>query len=649
MGNKLWFSDYTLNKYNNNFYSQARTLFSSIKNNINFPKNHLLGWIVISGKDDEKEIKNKIEIGLNSFIGDYGLIKIINVKNEFGFGLLKPEKPLPMTTWSFFDDEYKCCFIDGVFYDDYFSYRPKEHEDSNMAKILLDKFSVLRTKAIEALNGSFCGFIYDYKNKELITFVDRLGTKILFYSIDENVVVVSTSLSAFRGLKNLTIDELSAFQYLTIGFPIGERTLLNEVKIQLPHTINIYKGLIKDTISYWDIPERLENISLKESVEMICKSMEEHVERIYNRTGEDIGLALSGGHDSRVILNALVYKDIPFKSLTWRDNNFNDKVVLKITDTINKPLVIAKDISLNQLDELQKMVFVYSDGYYLTSYGFPRIAKECYEKGIKYLMVGFSGDKLSGSLTIPAPQYLKNVRELAKIALDNQMELLSFETAQLLLKNEKNDIIEKTVSEWERSFFIYSFRKYLTDVAILQGFNNRNLKRIRFQITPALQYTQIIYPYLDNKVLDSYFTLPSKFLNNQKAHCYAGFYRIKKLGKYQAGGYPISLKTEALYPYGLYLIRVFNQKFNNLLSNFKLTNSKWDWENYHHNIIKEVLQSILFNSNFLKRLLERKKIKPKDLHKIHTLSRFYDFYICKNNNNIPLRFLINSSFEKPKF
>ncbi|MEM3035880.1 MAG: hypothetical protein QXS18_03645 [Thermoplasmata archaeon] len=613
-------------------------MFSSINNNINYPRNHLIGWIVISGEADENIIRNKIEVALDSFVGDYGLIKIIKVKNGFGFGLLKPEKPLPLTTWSFFDDEYKCCFIEGVFYDDYFSYRPKEYEDSNLAKIFLDKFSVIKTKAVEALNGSFCGFIYDYKNRELVTFIDKLGTKILFYSIDKDTVIVSTSLSAFRRLEKLTIDEYSAFQFLTIGFPIGERTLLKEVKIQLPHTINIYKGLIRDIIYYWNIPERLENISLKESVEMICQSMEEHVERIYKRTGKEIGLALSGGHDSRVVLNALVYKDIPFKPVMWKDNNFNDLVVNKICNTINKQLIVAKDISLNQLYEWQKRAFVYSDGYYLTSYGFPKIAKECFENGIKYLMVGFSGDKISGSLTIPAPQYLKDARELATIALNNQMELLSFETAKFLLKNMKKDIIEKTVSEWEESFLIYSFRKYLTDIAILQGFSNRNLKRIRFQIMPAFQYTQIIYPYLDNKVLDSYFSLPSKFLNNQKAHCYAGFYRIKKLGKYQACSYPLSLKAEAFYPYGLYLLRLLNHKLKNSIINFKLKNNKRNWSKYHHNIIKEISQSNLFDSNILNRLFEKKKIKSKDLYKIHTLSRFYDFYICGNINYIPQRY-----------
>lgn len=601
--------------------------------------NHLTGWMVISGKGDNHNIGNKIETGLNSFVGDYGLIKTVKVKDGFGFGLLKPEKPLPMTTWSFFDDDEKCCFIEGVFYDDYFSYRPVDGEDQNMAKIFLDKFCAIKTKAIEALNGSFCGFVYDYKNKQLITFIDRLGTKILFYSLDEDTIIVTTNLAAFRGLKRLTIDEYAAFQFLTIGFPIGERTLLSEVKIQLPRTMNIYKGAVKDTVYYWDIPERLKNISLKESVEMISQSIEDHVERIYNRTGQEMGLGISGGHDSRVILNALVYKNVPFRPVMWKDYNFNDVVVPRLCNSIEKQPLIAKDLPVSEIDELQREVFVYSDGYYLNSFGFPRIAKECCGKKIKYLMVGFTGDKISGSLTIPAPQYLKNVQQLAMTALDNQMETFSFETAQLLMRNIKKDIIKKTISEWEESFSMNNSRKYLTDIAILQGFANRNLKRIRFAIIPALRYSQIIYPYLDNKVLDSYFSLPVKFLNNQKAHCYACFYRVKELGKHQASGYPLSLKKEAFCLYGLYLLRLSKLKFNKLLPLFNFFGNKGEWSELHYKIYDEISRCPQFDSKFLKKIFEDNRIGRKELYKMHTLSRFHDFYVGGKNDYLPQRFI----------
>ena len=34
------------------------------------PRNHLIGWIVIAGKGDEGNVRHKVDLGLNSFVGD---------------------------------------------------------------------------------------------------------------------------------------------------------------------------------------------------------------------------------------------------------------------------------------------------------------------------------------------------------------------------------------------------------------------------------------------------------------------------------------------------------------------------------------------------------------------------------------------------
>jgi hypothetical protein len=190
-----------------------------------------------------------------------------------------------------------------------------------------------------------------------------------------------------------------------------------------------------------------------------------------------------------------------------------------------------------------------------------------------------------------------------------------------------------------QSFMKESSHEYLSDISIWQGFANRNLKRIRFIIVPALQYIQTIFPYADNKVLNAYFSLPIKFLNNQKAHCYAGFYRIKEFGNYQACGYPITLKKEALFPSFLYLLRLSRSKLKILLSTFQLSCYKGSWTESDLEIYNEILQSSLYDSTFFKELFVKKHIMPVVLHKIHTLSRFYDFYICGDNRYVPQRFL----------
>lgn len=593
------------------------------------PHNHLIGWMVIVGVEGENNIKQKINLGLNSFVGDYGLIKKTKTTNGFGVGLLISDSPLPLTTWSLYEDEDIFCFIEGTFYDDYFSHRIAYGEDRKLAKLFINNFNAFKTKAIEKLNGSFSGFIYDYKNKKLITFIDRLGVRVLYWSYEKNGIIVSSNLVAFRNLKRLSIDQNAAFQFLTIGFPIGERTLLKDINIQLPCTMNIFDGPKKEVIHYWDTPKRQKSISLKESIEIIAQSMEAFAYRIYDRSKEKFALGLTGGHDSRVILNALTYKDIPFEPIRFDEGNFNDKVSRKLCSILKKPLKVVKRITDNEYAEIQKVVFVYSDGLQLYPYGFTYLAKECLKQQISCIMLGFPGDRISGRTTFPSPQYLKSIEQLAKTALNYEIEWLSFEQARLLINNTTSDIICETESEWIQTFLNEGSQEYLLDISIWQ--NTRNHKKVRFEMVPSLQYCQIIFPYLDNKVLDAYFSLPAKHLINQKAHCYAGFYRFKELGNFQACGYPIPLKMEALFPFSVYILRSFNLKFKNLVLKRRSSVYKGNWSEKHINIYNEISNCPLFNPTFLKELFFGKKIKkPLDLYKIHTLKRFYDFYICGN-------------------
>lgn len=599
----------------------------------NHPVNHLAGWMVIISNTASKGLREQLHSGIDSFIGDYSTERKIVATKHFGFGLLVPTSPLPLTTWSYFEDAEGCCFIDGVFYDNYFSYQPTDGDDPELAKRIFDKYRYMKSKAIEELNGSFRGFIFTFNDHQLTTFIDRLGTKILYWSQEGDNLIISTNLASFSKLNKLSIDENAAFQFLTIGFPIGSRTLLKDIQIHLPGMINNYKGSFKESCRYWNIPERAQGSSLNNCVEMIMCSMEDHVERIFKRKQDKIGLALSGGHDSRVILNALVSRSIPFVPLMWRDYNFNDKIALNLCSVLNTEPIISRDLSTNELEDIQKNIFSYSDGHYLNSYGFIRLAKDSHDQGITCLMIGFSGDKISGSLTYPDPFYLKSRKELARQTLKGQMELFSFTQAQSLLKITHRNIRDNTIAEWENSFMSIDSCKYLSDISILQGFANRNLERVRFAMIPASQYVQEIFPYLDNKVLNAYFSLPIGFLKHQKAHCYAGFHRVREFGKYQASSYPLSLSQEAGSPYVLYILRLLKLKAYKLSALFSSAKYKGEWNEMHHKILDEISQSPLFDNNLLYNLYLQKNIYPAELYKLRTLARFYDFYICGNHSS----------------
>ena len=583
--------------------------------------------MVVVGKGNDHELAAKVDAGLNAFVGEFGTKKMLATTEGIGFGFRKPETPLPLMTWSFYQNADFICFIEGDFYDDYCSYRVLSGEDSQLAKILLRNFNRIKFQALEMVSGSFSGFIFDLRTRELSTFIDRLGVRILYWSYDNEELVVSTNLASLKALRLLHLDPLAAFQCLTIGFPIGERTLLKNVKSQVPCTVNVFSDGTKTSCRYWDPPKRLARISLGEAVESIVDSMEDFVARIHGRTsqGQTIGLGLTGGHDSRVVLSALAFNKVPFDVIRWREGNFNDMAAQELASRVSAELHVLRDCSASELKDIKEGVFLQSDGFCVHEWGFAALAKECAEQQINHLMLGFAGDVISGSLTIPEPECLNDVTELAKYTLRDQMELLSFEAARDLLRDVDSDVIENTKMEWVSSFAAEKWRESLSDVAIWQRLANRNLKRIRYAMIPGSRYAQLIFPYLDRCILDTYFRLPIKLIRCQKAHCYAGFYRYKEFGQYQATGFPISLATEARFALALYSLR----RVRDAVGRFKplLRPTSGGLRDELQDYVKEMCNSPLFERKHFEKLLAENRINPNTVYKMHTLSRFYDSYV----------------------
>src|SRR5689334_1049745 len=125
------------------------------------PQNHMVGWIVLLGPPDPQELRQKVNKGLDGFVGDYGLIPFCFTRNRLGFGLRKPNTPLPMTTWSFTASDRGVCFLEGVLYDTYESHSVNAGEDPKLAALVLDAFLRQGAKAVSLLSGSFAGFVFE--------------------------------------------------------------------------------------------------------------------------------------------------------------------------------------------------------------------------------------------------------------------------------------------------------------------------------------------------------------------------------------------------------------------------------------------------------------------------------------------------------
>lgn len=593
--------------------------------NVTAPSDHLVGWMAIASP--ETDLSAKIDLGLQSFAGDYGRKKTTLVQNGFAFGWREPLAPAPLTTWSIFHDEKILVFVEGSFYDAYCGHRPQQGYDPALGRQLCNEYRRAAENALAGLSGSYSGCIIDYASRRVMTFVDRLATKPLFWARKGKTLAVSSNLASLRNLQAIKIDFIGAYQYLTFGFPLGTRTLFKNVSIHPPSSMQVFDDHGHRTLPYWKIPDRHRALPVLESAGRIADAMEQSVVRVHRAASGTLGLGLTGGHDSRVILSALVAQAVPFKAIRWDERNANDKTARDLCTLIGRDLKLAAGINNGaDLENIRDEVFSYTQGMYRYQSGFSRLGRACLQHDVRCLMVGFAGDVISGGLTIPSPHYMRDIRELSRRALINQLEGLSFENASSLLPHMSATEIEQAQAEWHQSFIDESGRGHLVDVAIWQRLANRNLKRICFSMLPLIKYVQPVFPFLDNAVLDAYFSLPIQALKGQQAHCYASFCHTPRFAAYPVSGSPVPLRVEAFFPSAVHRAKVWQHEIHHALARYRPASEAVDWQGEYQRMYNEIVRCPLYSSNVLEAWRSEERITPANLRHLHTLSKAYALF-----------------------
>ncbi|MEO0299150.1 MAG: hypothetical protein ABIN39_08370 [candidate division WOR-3 bacterium] len=238
----------------------------------------------------------------------------------------------------FEDDEIFICF-EGLFFN---------HNDLRKEYSVNDNFYLIKKLFFESKNsfpskifGNYTGFIYDKKEDSIYLFTCQNGTKTLFYFYDEKekFLVFGNSLRyIIEILKNngydVELDADGAYCLITVGYMLGGRTLVKNVKKIKPATILKFNGNdIVETnffkISSYPIGKKEEKIIAEELdnlfIEAVKAEYNKDIEYRYKHVA-----TLSGGLDSRTnLLNAhrLGYKDV--LCLCFSENDYLDEKISK--------------------------------------------------------------------------------------------------------------------------------------------------------------------------------------------------------------------------------------------------------------------------------------------------------------------------------
>lgn len=183
------------------------------------------------------------------------------------------------------------------------------------------------------VDGIFAAVLYDISRKKLILITDRYGLRHLYLMELNGCLIWASEVKAALAFPDFVpeIDENTVDIYFSRGYMLGDLTWFKEMRLLEGATILTWDfGKQRSKIyKYWSwnnsqvSRERFDEDEIIEELEHLFRSA---VER---RCSNDVrlGVALSGGLDSRAIVAALPAVETPVHSVTFGKKDSDDVII----------------------------------------------------------------------------------------------------------------------------------------------------------------------------------------------------------------------------------------------------------------------------------------------------------------------------------
>lgn len=237
------------------------------------------------------------------------------------------------------------------------------------AELLLHLYEQNGESFADDLNGWFLALIYDIKSRKTLIVNDCFGIYRAFYAHYKDTLLIASEVKGLLKYKsvNYTLNPEKYAEYLLYDAILDGETFFKEIHRLPPASIWTYKDGVVSKKQYFDLSRLRKDTSLDKT------EFEEEVDRIFRKimpryaSGEEIGLSLTGGLDTRAILSVISSLGYSMPCYTWR-GSYRDSLDVRLGRKVAKTLglqhhvlSIGRDFFENFSELAHKTIYI-SDG-----------------------------------------------------------------------------------------------------------------------------------------------------------------------------------------------------------------------------------------------------------------------------------------------
>ncbi|MFK8045578.1 MAG: asparagine synthase (glutamine-hydrolyzing) [Crocinitomicaceae bacterium] len=306
------------------------------------------------------------------------------------------------------DGRYVLVFNGEVYnYQSLKSHIPDYHfKTDSDTEVVLAAFMKWGEQCVKHFNGMFAFAIWDTVEKSLFIARDRMGIKPLYYHLNQNEIVFSSSVKAIlgSGLLERKLNENGLSDYLRFQTVHAPYTIIKDLFSLLPGQFMVLNDERQEIKTYWSPAKNFQIVSDKknEVLKNINLKLGSAVER---RLMSDVpfGAFLSGGIDSSIIVALMAESretSIDTFSVVFKEEKFSEGQYAKLVADRYKTNHHEIELTANNFKELIPNALQFLDhpsGDGLNTYVVSKYTKQ---EGITMALSGLGGDEIFGGYSI---------------------------------------------------------------------------------------------------------------------------------------------------------------------------------------------------------------------------------------------------------